>query len=65
MASPPEDADRQVALRILRLLRGRGDRVESDVGEKDDGRALVNAGQAVRRERHVVGRVDVRQRRRR
>ena len=38
-----EDADRQVALRILRLF-GRGrNRVEADVREEDDRRALVDA----------------------
>ena len=56
---PAEDADRQVALRILRLLGRRGDRVEADVGEEDDRRALVDAAPAVRRERDVVRRVDV------
>ena len=58
---PAEDADRQVALRVLRLLGGRRDRVEADVGKEHDRRALVDAGEAVRRERRVVGRVDVRQ----
>ena len=51
-----EDADRQVALRVLRLLRRRRDRVEADVGEEDDRRALVDAGEAVGRERRVVRR---------
>ena len=46
-----ENADRQVALRILRLFRRRRDGVEADVGEEDDGRALVDAGPAIRRER--------------
>ena len=55
-----EDADRQVALRVLRLLRRRRDRVEADVGEEHDRRALVDAGEAVGRERRVVRRVDVR-----
>ncbi len=54
-----QNADRQVPLRILRLL-GRGrDRVEADVGEEDDRRALVDAAESVRRERMVVRRVDV------
>ena len=48
---PAEDADRQVALRVLRLLRRRRDRVEPDVGEEHDRRALVDAGEAVGRER--------------
>ena len=60
-----QNADRQVALRIARLL-GRGrNRVEADVGEEHDRRALVDAGEAVRRERRVVGGVEVRRRRRR
>ena len=54
-----EDADRQISLRILRLLRRRRDRVEADVGEEHDRRALVDAAEAVRRERVVVRRVDV------
>ena len=33
-----DDADRHVALRVLGLLGGRGDGVEADVGEEDDGR---------------------------
>ena len=53
---PAEDADRQVALRVLRFLGGRRDGVEADVGEEDDRRALVNAAEAVRRERVVVRR---------
>ena len=36
MTSAAEDADRHVALRILRFLRGGRHRVEADVGEEDD-----------------------------
>ena len=37
-----DDSDGQVALRILRFLRGSGDRVKSDVSEKDIGRSGAN-----------------------
>ena len=50
---------RQVALRILRLLARRRDRVEADVGEEHDRGALMDAAEPVRRERRVVRRVDV------
>ena len=54
-----KNADRQVALRVARLL-GRGrDRVEADVGEEHDRRALMDAGEAIRRKRRVVGGSDV------
>ena len=55
-----ENADRQVPLRVLRLFRGGRDRVEADVGEEHDGGALMNAGEAIRRERRVVLRVKMR-----
>ena len=38
-----EDADGHVALRVSRLLRRGGDRVESDVGEEDHPRAAHDA----------------------
>ncbi len=56
-----ENPDRQVALRVHGLLRGGRDRVEPDVGEEHDRGALVDAGEPVRRERVVVGRIDVRE----
>ena len=55
-----EDPDRQVALRVLRLLRSRRDRVEADVREEDDCRPLMDAGEPVRRERMEIRGVDVR-----
>ena len=54
-----DDADRHVALRILRLLRRRRDGVEADVGEEDDRRAGGDAVEAVRRERVPVRRLHV------
>ena len=36
MTRRAENADRHVALRILRFLRGCRDRIEADVGEEDD-----------------------------
>ncbi len=54
-----ENADRQVPLRIFRLLGCRRDRVEADVREKDDRRALMDAGKPVRRKRRVVGRLSM------
>ena len=54
-----ENAKRQIPLWILRLL-GRGrDRVEADVCEEHDRRALMNTGPTVRRERMIVLRIDV------
>ena len=41
-----EDADRHVALRVLRLLRGGRDRVEADVGEEHHRRAAQHAAPA-------------------
>ena len=44
---PAEDANRKVALRIAGLF-GRGrDRVEANIGEEHDRRALMDAGEAV------------------
>ena len=54
-----ENADRQVALRVAGLFRRGRDGVEADVGEEHDRGALVDAGEAVRRERHVVVGIDV------
>ena len=56
---PAENPDRQVALRIACLFGGRRDRVEADVGEEHDRRALMDASPAVRCERHVVRRIDM------
>ena len=68
-----ENADRHVALRISRFLRGGRDRVETDIGEEDDaGRAenskdsAIGVGDALRRgvgrrrgnQRRVVCRID-------
>ena len=44
-----DDADGQIALRVLGLLRGGGDGVEADVREEDVGRARADAGESVRR----------------
>ncbi len=57
---PAKDADRHVALRVPGFFRRGGDRIEADVGKKDDRRPLVDARPAVRGERLVVRRVDVR-----
>ena len=46
-----DDADGQVALRILGFLRGGGDGVESDIGEEDVGRARADARETHGRER--------------
>ena len=56
---PAQDADRQVALRVLRFFARGRDRVEADVREEHDRRALMDAAKSVRREGHVVLRVDV------
>src|SRR5436853_1390627 len=64
-----EDAERHVALGVLRLLRRSRDRVEPDVGEKHQARTPQHAGPAVAAplpgvrgdERRPVGRPDVRQ----
>ena len=53
-----DDADRQIALRALALLSGRGDRIESDVGEKNDGPACQDSGPAIGREGMIVRRMD-------
>ena len=45
-----DDADGQIALRILGFLRGGGDGVESDIGEEDVGRSRADAGEAEGRE---------------
>ena len=42
-----EDADRHVALGVVRLLRRGRDRVEADIGEEDDGGAAHDAAPAV------------------
>src|SRR5260370_60768 len=44
------DADGHVAMRVLALFGGGGDRVETDVGKEDDGAAGENAWPAVGRE---------------
>ena len=49
-----EDADRQVALRVLRLLRRRRHGVEADVGEEDDARAGQHAVDAPAEGVHLV-----------
>ena len=45
-----DDADRQIPLRVLGLLRGGGHRIESDISEEDVGRPRSDAGEAVGRE---------------
>ena len=42
-----DDADGQVALRILGFLRGGGNGVEADVGEENVGRAGADAAEAM------------------
>ena len=42
-----QDADRHVALGILRLLRGRRNRVKSNVGEEDHARARDHSRPAI------------------
>src|SRR5882757_1368085 len=49
-----DDADGQVALRILTLLCSGGDGIESNVGEKDDRSASKDSRPAVRRKGMVV-----------
>jgi hypothetical protein len=46
-------------VRILRLLARRGDGIEADVGEEDDCRAVMDAGESVGCERMVVRRMNV------
>ena len=57
------DADGKIALRILRFLRGRGDGVESDVGEENVGCSGPDSGESEGREtvpvRSPVAGVDV------
>ena len=53
-----QDAEGQVALRVLALLGCGGDRVEADVGEEDDGAAGQHPGPAVWHERVPVVRLD-------
>ncbi len=53
-----QDADGQVALRVLALLGRRRDRVEADVSEEDDGAAGEHAGPAVGHEGMPVVRLD-------
>ena len=53
-----DDADGDGSLWVTALLTGRGDGVEADVGEEDDGTAGENAAPAVGRERVVVGRMN-------
>lgn len=55
---PPENADRQVALRVLRFFCRRRDGIEADVREEDDRRALMDAREAIGCKRRVVGRLD-------
>src|SRR3954464_826667 len=52
-------ANREIALRVLRLFRSRRDGVETDVGEEHYRCALMDARKAVRRERVVICRIDV------
>jgi hypothetical protein len=54
-----DDADRNVALRILALFGGGRNGVEADVGEENDRSAGENSGPAIGRERMPVRRVDV------
>src|SRR5207302_10434035 len=56
---PAQDPDGQATLRVLRLLGGRGDRVEPDVREEYDRRPLMHAAEAVWSERMIVRRVEV------
>ena len=49
-----DDADGQIALRILGLLRGGRDRVESDIGEENVRRSGADAGEPIGRERLPV-----------
>ena len=53
-----QNAEGQVALRILALLGRGGDRIEADVGEEDDGAAGEHAGPAVGHEGMPVVRLD-------
>ena len=55
-----QDPDRHVPLRVFRFLGRCRYRVEADVREEHNRRALMDAAPPVRRERHVVARVDVR-----
>ena len=63
----PQDADRHILLRVLRLLRRAGNRVKADVREENHARAAQNAAHAeaaevarVRRQERVpVRRVNV------
>ena len=45
-----DDAEGQIALRIARFLGRGGDRIESDVGEEDDGAAGDDSAEAGGRE---------------
>ena len=54
-----DHGDGHVALRVLRFLGRRRHRVEADVGEEDDRRRARDAAEAVGREGHPVGRLDV------
>ena len=56
-----EDADRQVALRVLGLLAGRRDGVEADVGEEDQRGGVDRALRPVGRARREVVAVDRRE----
>ncbi len=53
-----DDADGNVALRILGLFRCGGDRVKSDVGEENDGAAGEHAGPALGHEGMIVRRMN-------
>src|ERR1039457_1458086 len=53
-----QNAEGQVALRVLALFGRRGDRVEADVGEEDDRAAGKHAGPAVGHEGMPVMRLD-------
>jgi hypothetical protein len=53
-----DDADRQIALRVAALLGRRGDGIEADVREEDDGATGEHARPAVGHERMPVAGMD-------
>src|ERR1035437_993427 len=55
-----DDADGDIALRVLALFAGGGDGVEADVGEENDGAAGEDSGEAVGHERMIVAGVNER-----
>ena len=59
IARPPRMPIGRLRCGLRGLLRGGRDRVEADVGEEHDRRALMDAGEAVRRKRRVVVGIDV------